>query len=78
MRIRVGGFREDLLRHVKAVAPRAVWMGEDLVVPGAAANRPAALEALRAAGAEIKAIVTEEGRLDALYRDLVDAEGGGR
>jgi Cu-processing system ATP-binding protein len=78
MRVRVGGFREDLLRHVKAVAPRAVWMGEDLVVPGAAANRPAALEALRAAGAEIKAIVTEEGRLDALYRDLVDAAGDGR
>jgi Cu-processing system ATP-binding protein len=75
MRVRIGGSRTDLLGAVRGVSPDAVWMGDDLVVPGHAASRPAVLDALRAAGAEIRAIVTEEGRLDDLYRDLVDSEG---
>jgi hypothetical protein len=48
------------------------------VVPGSAASRPAVLEAVRVAGGQIRAVVTEEGRLDDLYRDLVESGGGER
>ena len=76
MRLRLGGSRERALSRVRAIVPHAAWMGDDLVVPGSAAARPAVLEALRLDGVEIRAIVTEEGRLDALYRDLVGAAAG--
>jgi len=41
-----------------------------VTVPGAAPCRAAALEAVRAARVEIRGLVSEDGRLDALYRDL--------
>jgi Cu-processing system ATP-binding protein len=56
---------------VAAVAPGSAWAGDELVVPGPASVRPSVLEAIRAEGAEVQAITAEEGRLDALYRDLV-------
>ena len=46
--------------------------GDELIVPGAPALRAAALDAVRAAGAEIRGLTAEEGRLDALYRELVE------
>jgi len=70
LRVRVQGLDEAGLARVRGVAPRATWAGGDLVVPGPATSRPAVLDALRAAGAEIRSISAEEGRLDALYREL--------
>jgi Cu-processing system ATP-binding protein len=78
MRLRVGALETGLLLRVQEIAPRATWVGEDLVVPGSAASRPAVLEAVRVAGGQIRAVVTEEGRLDDLYRDLVESGGGER
>jgi Cu-processing system ATP-binding protein len=71
MRVRVSGRADEALRRVKALAPRAVRLGDEIVVPGPASARPAVLEALRSSGVEIRSITAEEGRLDALYRDLV-------
>ena len=74
MRIRLDACSRELLAHVQAVAPGTQWTLSQLVVPGAARARAAALEAVRGAGAEIRGLVSEDGRLDVLYREL--ASGG--
>ncbi|HEX9186061.1 MAG TPA: ABC transporter ATP-binding protein [Vicinamibacteria bacterium] len=86
MRLRVGGRPAGLLDAVRALAPAAAWAGgardgapsrdEELVVPGPAALRPAVLDAVRAQGVEVRGLTADEGRLDALYRELVaESEG---
>jgi Cu-processing system ATP-binding protein len=76
LRLRLGAGSEarhpGLLARVRELAPRAAWDGGELLVPCSAAERPAVLERLRAEGAEILALATEEGRLDGLYRELVE------
>ena len=72
MRVRIDACPPQLLGRVAALAPGARWTGGELVVPGAPALRAAAVEAVRAAGAEIRGLTAEEGRLDALYRELVE------
>jgi Cu-processing system ATP-binding protein len=74
LRVRLVGGGGALLHEVRALAPRARRSGDELVVPCPAAQRPAVLDRIRATGAQIVSLSTEEGRLDALYRDLV---GGG-
>jgi Cu-processing system ATP-binding protein len=77
MRLRLGPAPEGLLAAVRAVAPAAVWAGDELVVPGAAALRPRVLDLVRGLGVEVRDLTAEEGRLDTLYRELVsDAPGG--
>ncbi len=49
---------------------------DQLLIPGAARQRPALLELLIHRGVELSGLVTEEGRLDALYREMVRAERG--
>jgi Cu-processing system ATP-binding protein len=71
LRLRLAPPSPGLLAAVAAIAPRAAWTGDELVVPGGAAARPAVLEAVRAAGGEILGLTTVEGRLDAFYRELV-------
>ncbi|HKA37898.1 MAG TPA: ABC transporter ATP-binding protein, partial [Thermoanaerobaculia bacterium] len=71
MRLSVEGSARELLQAVRRVAPNAVWSGEELVVPGPAADRPRALDAVREAGGRIVNLVAEEARLDSLYRELV-------
>jgi Cu-processing system ATP-binding protein len=74
LRLRLAGAPEippALDARLRALAPAARWEGEDLVVPCGAALRLSILDAVRDAGAEIQGLVTEEGRLDALYRELV-------
>jgi hypothetical protein len=44
----------------------------DLVTRGPATSRPAVLDILRAAGVEIRGLTTEDGRLDAFYRELIE------
>ena len=71
MRLRVGTRPEGLLEAVGAIAPRATWAGEELVVPGPASLRPRVLDAVRAQGVEVRGLTADEGRLDVLYRELV-------
>jgi Cu-processing system ATP-binding protein len=70
MRIRLDACPPALLARVQAAAPGTRWSLSQLVVPGPAASRAAALEAVRAAGPEIRGLVSEDGRLDELYREL--------
>lgn len=60
-----------ILEEVRRLAPRALLEEDQLLVPGEAALRPAVLELLHRLAIEITGLSTEEGRLDALYRDLV-------
>jgi Cu-processing system ATP-binding protein len=71
MRLRLAGRPPHILEAVKALAPAALWAGEELVVPGPAAMRPRVIDAVRGLGVEIRGLTAEEGRLDVLYRELV-------
>jgi Cu-processing system ATP-binding protein len=70
MRVRVRRPDDALLARL---GPGATWNEGELLVSGAPAQRPAVLAALAAAGLEVTSLVTEEGRLDGLYRELVEA-----
>jgi Cu-processing system ATP-binding protein len=76
MRLRVASPPPALLEAVGALSPAATWAGEELVVPGGAALRPRVIDAVRALGVEIRGLTAEEGRLDALYRELVGEKDG--
>lgn len=73
MRIRIGSRPKGLLEQVRRLAPEAAFSGEEMIVPGGAALRPAVLDVVRAAHVEIRGLMAEEGRLDGLYRELVEA-----
>jgi Cu-processing system ATP-binding protein len=75
MRLRLDGRPSGLLEKVRVIAPEATWAAGELIVPGGAALRPAVLDAVRNAGAEIRGLTAEEGRLDALYQELVGDPG---
>lgn len=70
MRLRLASQPAGLLEVVQEVAAQAVWAGDELLVPGPASLRPAVLDRVRAAGAEIRGLTADEGRLDTLYREL--------
>ena len=72
MRVRLGACPPGLPARLEAVAPGTRWTGEELVVPGPPSIRAAAVEMARAAGAEIRGLTAEEGRLESLYRELVE------
>jgi len=72
MRVRLSGEPGKLLERVTRLSPTAAWVEGELIVPGAPQLRPAVLDAVRASGAEVTALTTEEGRLDALYRALIE------
>ena len=65
-----------ILEEVRRLAPRALVERDQLLVPGEAARRPAVLELLHRRGVEMTGLSTEEGRLDALYRELVKTTEG--
>lgn len=71
MRVRLGARIGGLLERIRALSPNALWFGEELVVPGSAAARPAVLDIIRTAGGEITGLTAQEGRLDEFYRELV-------
>jgi Cu-processing system ATP-binding protein len=71
MRLRLATKPAGVLEAVRGLAPRAVWAGEELIVPGPAAARPAVLDRVRQQGALILGLTAEEGRLDELYLELV-------
>ena len=70
MRVRLARRMTGLLECVRERSPEALWFGEELVIPSRAADRPAMLDLIRNAGAEITGLTAEEGRLDRLYREL--------
>lgn len=71
MRVRLAHRVPGLLDRVRERSPKALWFGDELVVPGAAAARPAILDVIRGAGADITGLTAQEGRLDEFYRDLI-------
>ena len=71
LRLRLDRSIPGLLERVRRVSARATWAGDELIVPGPAADRPRILDLVREAGAEIRGLAAEEGRLDTLYRELV-------
>lgn len=71
MRVRLAARVGGLLDRIKASAPAALWFGEELIVPGSAASRPAVLDLIREGGGEITGLTAQEGRLDEFYRELV-------
>jgi Cu-processing system ATP-binding protein len=71
MRVRTAGCREDALGCLNGIAPGSRLDADDIVVPGPPSLRPAALEAIRAAGVVVLGLTADEGRLDALYRELI-------
>ena len=73
MRVRLRARDEGLLEHVQIVSPQAHWDEGELIVPGPSGRRAVALDAIRSAGGEITGLTAEEGRLDELYRSLVEA-----
>jgi hypothetical protein len=70
MRVRLAAAVPGLLERIQTEAPGAAWSGTELVVPGAAADRPRVLAAIDRAGGVALGLTTEEGRLDGLYRAL--------
>jgi Cu-processing system ATP-binding protein len=71
MRLLLEGAPPDMLERIRPIAPRAVRAGAELVIPGPTAIRAAVLDCVRSAGATLRALTVEEGRLDLLYRELV-------
>ena len=71
LKLRLDACPDGLLEQVRRIAPEASWLGDQLVVRGPATARPAIVEVVRQAGAEIRDLTAEEGRLDTFYRELV-------
>jgi Cu-processing system ATP-binding protein len=71
MRVRLAERPAVVLARVQAVAPGTFVEFDELVVPGPPSLRPAALDAVRQAAAEIRGLTAEEGRLDVFYRELI-------
>jgi Cu-processing system ATP-binding protein len=74
MRVRLAGRVDGLLEQVRTQAPAALWANDELIVPGPATVRPAVLDTIRGAGGDIRGLTADEGRLDALYRELVGGQ----
>ena len=74
MRVRLANRVEGLLEQVRMRAPAALWASDELIVPGPATARPAVLDTIRAGGGDIRGLTADEGRLDALYRELVGGQ----
>jgi Cu-processing system ATP-binding protein len=71
LRLRLDRAPQDVLAEVRTACPGASATAEELLLPGPASARPAYLEAVRAMGATVLALTSDEGRLDALYTELV-------
>ena len=73
MRVRLDRPRPDLVPVVSSLAHKVTADGADLFVVAPPTVRAAVLDVLRNAGAEIRHLTAEEGRLDVFYRELVGA-----
>ncbi|HYN42374.1 MAG TPA: ABC transporter ATP-binding protein [Thermoanaerobaculia bacterium] len=75
LRLRLDRAPGDVLDALRPACPAASVVADELVLPGPASARPALLAAVGATGAVILSLTADEGRLDALYSELV---GGSR
>ncbi len=75
LRVRLTACSDELLAAVRRLSPETTWAPapRELIMPGPASIRPALLDAIRGFDVDIETLTTEEGRLDALYRELVEA-----
>jgi Cu-processing system ATP-binding protein len=71
LRLRLDLAPGEILEALRASCPGASASNGELLLPGPASSRPAYLEAVRATGASILALSSDEGRLDTLYTELV-------
>lgn len=72
MRVRLDACPRGLVAALAALAPGTRWTGDEVIVPAPPSLRAAAIELVRASGAEIRGLTSEEGRLESLYRELVE------
>lgn len=72
LRVRLDRCPASVVERIARLAPGVRWTGEELVVPGSPATRAEAVDAIRSEGLELRGLAAEEGRLDALYRELVE------
>jgi Cu-processing system ATP-binding protein len=75
MKVAVDRVTPETLATVRQLAPHALLAADQIIVPGAARLRPAVLDVLRQGRVEIRGLTAEEGRLDTLYRELVETKG---
>jgi Cu-processing system ATP-binding protein len=73
LRVRLAGRIPGLLESITAKSPHAQWFGDELIIPGAASERPPMLDLIRDAGGIVTGLTAQEGRLDDFYRELVGA-----
>ncbi len=71
MRVRLAARIGGMLEQLRTISPKALWHGEELILPGPASARPQMLDIVRAAGGDVRGLTAEEGRLDEFYRELV-------
>jgi Cu-processing system ATP-binding protein len=71
LRLRLETRPEGLLDALRPLSPSASFAGDELLLPGPASLRPALVDAVRGSGAVITSLTADEGRLDALYAELV-------
>jgi Cu-processing system ATP-binding protein len=72
MRVRLAAPVPGLLERLGTMCPGSSSQGDELIVKGAASARPAALDVIRGAGGVIVGLSAEEGRVEDLYRELVE------
>lgn len=70
MRVTVESIGQATLERVRTLAPGASAVGDELTVPGPASLRPTVLAVLRDDHVSVRAITTQEGRLEDLYTEL--------
>jgi len=71
MRVRLAARIGGLLERLRELSPKALWHGDELILPGPASARPVMLDVIRDAGGEVRGLTAEEGRLDQFYRELI-------
>jgi Cu-processing system ATP-binding protein len=73
LRLRLDSWPSGLEAAVRTIAPASSREDGELIVPGPPSVRPRVIDAVRALGASVQSLSTEEGRLDGLYRELVES-----
>jgi Cu-processing system ATP-binding protein len=72
MRVRVNRLDDRTLQQLRLLDPTATVAAGELQICGRAALRPQVIAVLRDAGSEVVDFTTQEGRLDDLYRTLME------
>ena len=72
MRIRLTRGAAGLAERLREVSSAVALTDDEVIVPGGMATRARALDTVRAAGAEIAGLTVQEGRLEDLYRELIE------